>query len=155
MVSALLIAWGILRYQVLDIDVKLRWGLEQSTVASIFIVVFFIVSEGAQEFFGTAASNEWIGIIAAAGLVFFMAPLQRLAERVGARALPDARPAAKMLDVEVRELYEQRLRSAWRDGALTRDERVLLDHLRERLGIPAEDAAAMERQVLSHSAQPT
>jgi hypothetical protein len=84
-----------------------------------------------------------------------MAPLQRLAERVGARALPDARPAAKMLDVEVRDLYEQRLRSAWRDGALTRDERVLLDHLRERLHIPVEDAAAMERQVLSHSAQPS
>jgi hypothetical protein len=92
--------------------VKLRWGLEQSTVASIFIVVFFIVSEGAQEFFGAAASNEWIGIIAAAGLVFFLAPLQRLAERVGARALPDARPAAQMLDVEVRDLYERRLRSA-------------------------------------------
>lgn len=151
MVGAVLIAWGILRYQVLDIDVKVRWGLEQSTVASIFIAVFFIVSEGAQEFLGAAASNAWIGIIAAAGLVFFMAPLQRLAERVGARALPDARPAAKMLDVEVRELYEQRLRSAWRDGALTRDERVLLDHLRERLHIPVEDAAAMERQVLARS----
>jgi hypothetical protein len=155
MAGAVLIAWGILRYQVLDIDVKLRWGLEQSTVASIFIAVFFIVSEGAQEFLGAAASNEWIGIIAAAGLVFFMAPLQRLAERVGARALPDARPPATMLDIEVRELYEQRLRSAWRDGALTRDERVLLDHLRERLRIPVEDAAAMERQVLAGSPQPS
>ena len=155
MAGAVLIAWGILRYQVLDIDVKLRWGLEQSTVASIFIAVFFIVSEGAQEVLGAAASNEWIGIIAAAGLVFFMAPLQRLAERVGARALPDARPPATMLDVEVRDLYERRLRSAWRDGALTRDERVLLDHLRERLRIPVEDAAAMERHVLAGSPQPS
>jgi hypothetical protein len=60
-----------------------------------------------------------------------------------------------MLDVEVRDLYEQRLRSAWRDGALTRDERVLLDHLRERLRIPVEDAAAMERQVLAGSPQPS
>jgi hypothetical protein len=151
MAAAVLIAWGILRYQVLDFDVKLRWGLERSTVASIFIAVFFLVSEGAQEFFGAAASNEWIGIVAAAALMFFIAPLQRLAERVGARALPDARPAASLLDDEVRDLYEQRLRSAWSDGALTRDERVLLEHLRERLRIPVEEAAALERHVLAQA----
>lgn len=151
MAGAVLIAWGILRYQVLDFDVKLRWSLERSTVASIFIAVFFLVSEGAQEFFGAAASNAWVGIIAAAALMFFMAPLQRLAERVGARALPDARPAASLLDEEVRDLYEQRLRAAWGDGTLTRDERVLLEHLRERLRIPVEEAAALERRLLAQT----
>ena len=149
MAGAVLIAWGILRYQVLDFDVKLRWGLERSTLASIFIAVFFLISEGAQEIFGAAASNAWVGIIAAAALTFFIAPLQRLAERVGARALPDARPAASLLDVEVRDLYEQRLRAAWGDGALTRDERVLLEHLRERLRIPVEEAATLERRLLA------
>jgi hypothetical protein len=149
MAGAVLIAWGILRYQVLDFDVKLRWGLERSTIASIFIAVFFLISEGAQEIFGTATSNAWIGIIAAAALTFFIAPLQRLAERVGERALPDARPAASLLDDEVRDLYEQRLRSAWSDGTLTRDERVILEHLRERLRIPVEEAAVLERRVLA------
>jgi hypothetical protein len=147
--GAALVAWGILRYQVLDIDVKLRWGLERSTVASIFVAVFFLVSAGAQELFGAASSNDWIGIIAAATLVFFLAPMQRLAERLGQRALPDARPVASLLDDEIRDLYEQRLRAAWGDGTLTRDERVLLDHLRERLGIDVEEAAALERRVLA------
>lgn len=147
--GAALVAWGILRYQVFDIDVKLKWGLERSTIASIFVAVFFLVSEGAQEVFGAAASNTWIGIIAAAALVFFIAPLQRLAERLGARALPDARPVESLLDDEIRNLYEQRLRAAWGDGALTRDDRVLLDHLRERLQIPVEEAASLERRLLA------
>lgn len=42
-----LIAYGILRTQLFDIDLRIRWTIKQSTVASAFVAMFYVVSEGA------------------------------------------------------------------------------------------------------------
>ncbi|HEV8359277.1 MAG TPA: hypothetical protein VGR28_02360, partial [Candidatus Thermoplasmatota archaeon] len=47
----LLCAYALLRHQLFDIDLKVKWTIKQSTVAGMFIGVFFIVSEGAQQVF--------------------------------------------------------------------------------------------------------
>ena len=64
-----LIAYGILRTQLFDIDLRIRWTIKQSTVAAVFVTVFYLVSEGADRLleseFGTIA-----GLFASAVVVF-------------------------------------------------------------------------------------
>ncbi|MHB8604123.1 MAG: hypothetical protein ACYDCK_02615 [Thermoplasmatota archaeon] len=47
-ISVALIAYAILKQQLFDIDVKLRWTIRSGTVAAFFLAVFFIVSQLAQ-----------------------------------------------------------------------------------------------------------
>ncbi|HVM45125.1 MAG TPA: hypothetical protein VM582_04250, partial [Candidatus Thermoplasmatota archaeon] len=78
-VGILLLVYAIVRHQLLGIDVKVRWGISKSTVAAVFIAVFFVASEAAQQFFGDSLGSTYVGIAAAGALVFAMAPLQRAA----------------------------------------------------------------------------
>ena len=40
-----LIAYGILRAHLFDIDLRIRWTIKQSTVAAVFVAVFYLVAE--------------------------------------------------------------------------------------------------------------
>ncbi|HEV8359873.1 MAG TPA: hypothetical protein VGR28_05380, partial [Candidatus Thermoplasmatota archaeon] len=144
-IAVLILAYAMLRHQLLDIDVKVRWTIQQSTIAAAFIGVFFVVSESAQTLLAGSV-GPYLGIAAAGLLLFAMAPLQRAAERVAGAAVPHAR---RQLPPEERAaLYRDTARMAWADGRLTPDERRLLDGLRERLGLSADEASRLEREVL-------
>jgi hypothetical protein len=146
-VSAALLAYAILRYQWLDLDVKVKWTVKQSTIAAAFIGVFFVVSESASTFFSSEAGlGPYLGIAAAGVLVFALAPLQRAAERVADATMPGVKPLGELSQDERVRLYRDQARAAWADGALSRDERVLLDQLREGLGLGLEEAARLERE---------
>lgn len=140
-------AYGILRTQLFDIDLKIRWTVKQSTVAAAFLAVFFVVSEGAAAFLGERLDSTYLGIGAAALLVFAMAPLQRLAGAVAQRAVPGARPVAEMDADERRRLYAGMVRTAFQDGTLDPQERVLLAELRGRLELSTDEAEALEVDV--------
>lgn len=140
-------AYGILRTQLFDIDLKIRWTVKQSTVAAAFLAVFFVVSEGAAAFLGQRLDSTYLGIGAAALLVFAMAPLQRLAGRVADRAVPGARPLEEMEADERRNLYASMVRTAFQDGTLDPQERVLLAELRGRLGLSTDEAETLEVDV--------
>jgi hypothetical protein len=143
----LVVAYGIVRYQLMGIDVKVRWTIKQSTVAAAFVGVFFVTSEGAQSFFAESTNSSMMGILAAGALVFAIAPLQRAAERVASAAVPGAKAPGELARSERLDLYREQLRAAWADGNLSADERRLLEVTRERLGIAAEDALRLEREV--------
>lgn len=80
-------------------------------------------------------------------LLFALAPLQRAAERLSGAVLPDARPLAARSTEERAELYREQVRIAWEDGTLGLKERRMLDAARERLGLAAETAVGLEREV--------
>ncbi|MDX1487680.1 MAG: hypothetical protein R3268_05720, partial [Acidiferrobacterales bacterium] len=83
-----LIAYGILRSHLFDIDLRVRWTIKQSTLAAIIVTLIFLISEGADRFLAAELGN-WAGLFAAAIVVFFLAPLQRFAERVAGAAMPN------------------------------------------------------------------
>ncbi|MCA1814700.1 MAG: TerB family tellurite resistance protein [Halobacteriales archaeon] len=148
LITVAILAYAILRHQLLDIDVKVRWGIRQSTLAGAFIGVFFVVSEGAQ----TVLSSQYgpiLGIVATGGLVFALAPLQRAAERVASAAVPGAKPVGAMSAEERVELYRAMARTAWEDGVLDRNERALLRELRQRLGLSPDEAERIEAEALA------
>jgi hypothetical protein len=145
-----LVTFALLRYRLFDIELKVRWTVKQSTVAAVFLGVFFVVSESAAQVF-SASVGPFLGIGAAGLLVFALAPLQHAAERVAAAAVPDARPTRELsLDHRAR-LYREQALAAWDDGSITRKERLMLDRLREGLGLSLEEASRLERDAMAGS----
>lgn len=145
---ALVLAYGILKTQLFDIDLKLKWTVRQSTVAAAFIAVFFIVSEGAQVAFQSSL-GPIVGLVAAGALVFVLAPLQRLGERVSDAAMPGVGGDSQYLAFRKLEVYKGALEEMLADGTLSEKDRTVLAGLRRRLGIGEDAARAIERDVLS------
>ncbi|MCA1812799.1 MAG: hypothetical protein LC624_02475 [Halobacteriales archaeon] len=143
--GVLVLAYAILRHQLLGIDVRVKWTLRQSTVAAAFIGVFFVVSNGAQTLFQSTL-GPYLGIAAAGLLIFAIAPLQRAAERLADAAMPGVKPAGDMGPDERTRAYRDAARVPWADGAISKDERALLDQLRETFGLSYEEAALLERE---------
>lgn len=140
-----LIAYGILRVQLFDIDLRIRWTIKQSTVAAAFITVFYLVTEGADRLLASELGN-WIGLLATALLVFFLAPLQRIAERIATLAMPNTQNTPEYAAYRKLQVYEAALEDAL-PGGITEKERALLNHLRDSLEIAPSDAAALEQDL--------
>jgi hypothetical protein len=141
-----LIAYGILRTQLFDIDLKIQWTIKQSTLAAIFVVVVYLVSEGADRFLSEELGN-WAGLLASALVVFFLTPLQRFAERVASVAMPNTENTPEYATYRKMQVYESSFADALL-GGISDKERVLLDTLRDTLGISLTDAAMLETDLL-------
>lgn len=148
LVMPLLGFYALVRHQVFGADLKVKFAIRQSTVAAIFLAVFFAASEGAAAFFGERLDSTYLGIAAAALLVLVLAPLQRVADRVADVAMPGVKRTEELSPPEKADLYRDQARFAWSDGQLTRDERAMLDRLRTTLGLSAERASNLEQEVL-------
>lgn len=138
-----IIAYGILRTHLFDLDLKLRWTIKQSTLAGIIVAIIYLVSEGADRFLSTEL-GDWGGLLAAAVVVFFLAPLQRFAESVAGAAMPNTRNTPEYTIFRKLQVYESAVSEALREGGISAKERVLLGHLRESLGVSDTDAEAIE-----------
>lgn len=145
-VAVLLLGYAILRHQLLGMDVRVKVTVKRSTLAAAFVGLFFVVSESAQALFSDRVGT-FLGIAAAGMLVFALAPLQRLAERVADVAMPGVKGASEMTRDERHGFYREQVRIAWADGALTADERRLLESTRAQLGLSVEEAARIEHEV--------
>lgn len=142
-----LIAYGILRAHLFDIDLRVRWTLKQSTLAAVIVTIVFVLSEGADRFLSAQLGN-FVGLLAAAIVIFFLTPLQRFAERVADAAMPNTRDTPEYAAFRKLQVYEASLIDASL-GGISPKERALLETLRESLGVSPADAEAIEREILS------
>ena len=140
-----LIAYGILRTQLFDIDLRIRWTIRQSTVAAAFVAVFYLVTEGADRLL-ESEFGSWIGLLASAMLIFFLAPLQRFAEQVASMVMPNTHNTPEYAVYRKMQVYEAAFSEAL-PGGISEKERVLLNHLRDSLEIAPADAEALERDL--------
>lgn len=141
-----LIAYGILRTQLFDIDLRIRWTIKQSTVAAVFVAVFYLVSEGADRFLSSELGNV-AGLLASAMVMFFLAPLQRFAEHVSSAAMPNTQNTPEYVTFRKMQVYEAAVAEALAEGGISSKERALLVHLRKSLGISESDAEAIENEL--------
>jgi hypothetical protein len=141
-----LIAYGVLRAHLFDIDLRIRWTIKQSTLAALIVAIVFLISEGVSTFlsaeFGTVA-----GLFAAAVVIFFLTPLQQFAERIASSAMPNTKNTPEYLAFRKMQVYEVALVDALSEGGISDKERLLLGHLRDSLGITAADAQAIELEL--------
>ena len=138
-----LIAYGILRAHLFDIDLRIRWTIKQSTVAAVFVAVFYLVSEGADRLLESELGNV-IGLIASALVMFFLVPVQRFAERIASAAMPNTENTPEYAMFRKMQVYEAALTEALPDGNISERERELLNRLRDSLGISIADAETIE-----------
>jgi len=148
-----LIAYGILRTQLFDIDLRIRWTIKQSTLAGIFVALMFLISEGASTFLSAELGNV-VGLLAAAVIMFFVAPLQRFADRVAGAAMPNTKNTPEYVTYRKMKVFEAALSDAMRDGGISDKERSLLNHLRDSLEISPTDAAMLEHDMLAGGEYP-
>jgi len=160
MLAVLILAYAILRHQLLDIDVKLKWTIKRGTLAGMFLAVFFVASQVAQNYF-----SQSYGVLAggaAAGLLLFaIAPLQRVAERVADAAMPGVGqpthagtlaaagvvPADPGTLVRKEDAYRGALRVALADRRMSPEEEIALARVAEELGLGAARAVELRIQV--------
>jgi hypothetical protein len=142
-----LIAYGILRTHLFDIDLRIRWTIKQSTLAAAIVAIMFVLSEGAERLLSTELGNVG-SLIVAALVVFALTPLQRFAERVATVAMPNTEDTPEYAASRKLQVYEAALAEALPDGNISERERELLNRLRDSLGISASDADAIEGELL-------
>jgi hypothetical protein len=141
-----LIAYGILRTQLFDIDLRIRWTIKQSTLAGVFVAIMFVISEGASEFLA-AELGAVSGLLAAGVVMFFLAPLQRFAERVATVAMPNTENTPEYAVFRKMQVYEAAFSEAQHEDGVSDRERALLVRLRDSLDISASDAQAIENDL--------
>jgi hypothetical protein len=146
-----LVAYGILRTHLFDIDLRIQRTIKQSTVASVFVAIFYLASEGADRFLSSELGN-FAGLLAAALVVFFLEPLRRFADRVASAAMPNTRNTPEYAAFRKMKVYEEAVAEARYESGISAKERALLNRLRDSLGISAVDAETIEREVPAHSA---
>lgn len=147
-----LLAYGILRTQLFDIDVHLRVGIRRGALVSAFLVVFFVASKLVEAYLSQTAG--WYGGALAAGFLLFAAPrLNRLADRVAEATVPGpgTGPPAEYLTYRKLEVYKAAVETAAETGLIDQRERAFLARLRVKLGLAPETAAAIEEEVLAQA----
>jgi hypothetical protein len=142
-----LVAYGILRTQLFDIDLRIRWTIKQSTLAAVFVTLIYLLSEGADRILSEELGN-FAGLLASAIVIFFLAPLQRFAEGVASLAMPNTRNTPEYAAFRKMQVYEAAVEEALQ-GGISEKERVLLNHLCDSLKISAIDAETLERDLLT------
>lgn len=143
------LAYAIVKHQLLGIDVRIRWGVSKGVLAGVFVAMFFVVSELTAWFFEDQVGDignvdpTVVGIGAAGLLLFAISPLHQLADRIAARAVPVSSGAAD----EGRTAYREAVLLAFSDGRIDRRDEHSLAKLAKVIGIDPEDALAVREEV--------
>lgn len=148
-----LLAYGILRTHLFDIDLRIQWTIKQSTVASVFVAIFYLASEAAESFLSSELGNV-AGLLAATLVIFFLEPLRRFADHVASAAMPNTQNTAEYVAFRKMQVYEEAVAEAHYTGGISAKERALLTRLRDSMGISAIDAATIESEILGRRAEP-
>ncbi len=144
---AALLAYGILRSQLFDIDLKIKWGISRGTTVTILIIATLIVSKLA-EFYLTREIGYVAGGVVAGLLLFVVPRLNKIGDKVAQKALPQVENTSQYVAFRKLEVYQAALQSAMESGGITPKERDTLGRLRVKLGISEQDAKQVEDELL-------
>ena len=143
-----LVAYGVLRVQLFDVDLRIKRTLKRGTVAAAFVEPFFVVSELA----GNSLSSQFgalLGVLGTGVLVFFLDPIQRAAERFSDAAMPNTVETPEYEIFRKLQVYDSTVRAALEDGHISKRQRRVLDSMIDSMGIDRSDAERMEQDVLA------
>lgn len=145
-VCATVLAYAILRFQLLGLDLRLKWTIKRGAVAAIVLGAFFIVAQIGEAFLSQRGGLVFGGV--AAGLLLFaISPLQRMAERLANAALPNVEDTPQWRSARGEESFRMAIRMALQDGIVTREEERTLAMLATDLGIPAARAFELREEI--------
>ncbi|MEK6985456.1 MAG: hypothetical protein AABX89_03615 [Candidatus Thermoplasmatota archaeon] len=138
----LVLSYGMLRHQVLGLDLRLKLGLGRTIVVGVIAVAFFLVSETVEALL--PIDGLLPGLVGAALVTLAIVPLQRAARRVMDRLMPNVQDNAAYRDRRAEDIYRMALDSARQDGNIGVGEQAMLDRLAQRLQLPAKRRRELE-----------
>jgi len=141
----LLLAYAVLRFQLFDIDLKVKFVLQQSTVGALVIGGFIVGSEVLESF--VPVSGTVLNIIVAIAILVMLRPMQLLALRMTNGLMRSVQNTPEYLGVRRLVVYRAALEEVVEDGLVTDKERRILNHLRDDLGISPGEAVALEKEL--------
>jgi hypothetical protein len=143
-----LVAYGMLRVQLFDIDLRIKRGLKRGTIAAMFVATFFVISELASIFL-SERFGAVIGVLSSGVLVFFFEHLQRAAQGLANAAMPNTQDTPEYENFRKLQVYDAALRTALEDGVISDRQRRLLDSLIESMKIDRTLALRLEADLVS------
>jgi hypothetical protein len=147
LLSMLLLARALLRFQLFDFDLRVKWTLKRGTLVAIILGAFFIVTALAEQYL---QQFGWVvGGIAVGALLFALRPIERAIDRLADRAMPRTTGTPEYLAQRKHEIYRAAIEDAMRDGSVSAKERALLLRLADNLGLSAEESTRIERDLLA------
>jgi hypothetical protein len=143
-----LVAYGVLRVQLFDIDLRIKRTLKRSTVAAAFVATFFVVSELASNYLSSQLGTV-LGVLCTGPLVFFLDPIQRAAEKLSNAAMPNTHDTPEYESFRKFQVYETALQAALEDGHISERQRRVLDSMVKSMGIDTDIAERLESDALA------
>jgi hypothetical protein len=140
-----LLTYAVLQAQLFDINLRVKFALRQSTVAAVITGAFFIGSELLEQVI--PVDDLLLGVITAAICVLALRPIRKLAQRFADRVMHQVEDTPRYRDARKAEVYRTALEGILDDDIVTERERRILQRLREKLGIPEDEAERMEAEV--------
>lgn len=138
----LLLAYGILRTQLFDIDLRLKAAFERTLIVAPFAATFFVVTEALERL--VPFESFWLGVGSAGAIGFLLRPIRRGASRIADGIIPGVAGTPDYLLARSREVYRHAVEAALEDGAISASERRVLERLEADLGLAGGEAARLE-----------
>jgi hypothetical protein len=138
-----LVAYGVLRTQLFDIDLRIKRTLRRSTIVAAFVAAFFLVSELAALYLSSWLGNL-LGLAVTAALIFCLDPMQRMAGRFADAAMPGTQATPEYETYRKLQVYESAVQAAVEEGGISERQRRILDSLVGSLGIDPQAARRLE-----------
>lgn len=148
-----LLAYGVLRAQLFDIDLKVKFALKQSTVGAVIAGGFFTGSELLERV--VPVESMILGLLVSGVIVLLLRPVQRFAEALANGIMRGVEDTPDYVQSRKHEVYRAALEGAITDGAITQKERDILSRLREQLGLSVDVADRIENDLTSSPAPAT
>jgi hypothetical protein len=136
---------AVVQRQLFDFDLRLKVTLRRGTIVGAFVAVFVVVTAVAEQYLQQLG---WLaGGLAIGAMLVVLRPIERAADRLAEAAMPSVQPTPAYVQFKKLEVYRAAVESAFDAGGIDAKGRRVLEGLRTRLGIGAEDALALEGEV--------
>lgn len=140
-----LVFYAILKYQLFDLNIRIRFGVKYGARGTAFAAVFFTVQELVRDL-GGEALGYFAGLLLAAALVFLFEPFQRLTDKLAHKVVPPT-TTETYERYRAMEIYRAALEGALADQVVTPAELHSLKNLRAKLAITDSDHDLLERDI--------
>jgi hypothetical protein len=164
---ALFVAYAILRYQALDVELRLQKGLSYSATLLVVTLIWVAVGELLEgvvgdllmSVFALNVTDTAAGVISALLTFPLIAPVQRGSRALVTRLSPGlkATKTPEAIGQRSLDIYTAALEEAWGDGVIKGREQEMLAILRVSLGVTREEHDRLEgriRQQLGYEPEP-
>ncbi|MEM7415305.1 MAG: hypothetical protein AAF389_07400 [Gemmatimonadota bacterium] len=141
-----LLAYAVLNNQLFDLDLKIKFALEKTTLGALIGGGFFVGSELLEGL--VPIDSTILGLIVAAVIVAFLRPVERVVSNALGRLLSGVEDSPQYRESRKLRVYRGALEGAVDDGVIHEQERAVLDVLREQLEITTAEAQRLEDDIV-------